>query len=241
MSSQNPNNVPSSASGSVAPGIASTDSTATGNVATGETAIRPGRRTLLAVIIAAAVIIMLAVGMGFAFAATRGAGHAASATPSGTTGAAASTTSQSSDGSAADNAAATDDAAAAGSTADSASTSNDGTASSSAASAAVSGAKLLEHADQACNPHVNFTGSTATESLVGESGGKTLTLMSGKDSDKRTYQCAVRETRVPQSVLNRVKATGMNDGLQSASWDGVTMTWSVNDNVGVQLMFAAGR
>ncbi|MBT1167221.1 hypothetical protein [Bifidobacterium simiarum] len=224
MSSQNPNNVPSSASGSVA----------SGNMATGETAIRPGRRTLLAVIVAAAVIIMLAVGMGFAFATTRGAGHTASATPANTTGAAAS---QSASASGASGDAASADSAAGAA----ASASNGGAASSSSAAAALSGAKLLEYADQACNPHVNFTGSTATESLVGESGGKTLTLMSGKDSDKRTYQCVVRETRVPQSVLSRVRATGMNDGLQSASWDGVTMTWSVNDNVGVQLMFAAGR
>ncbi|WP_133124883.1 hypothetical protein [Bifidobacterium margollesii] len=188
------------------------------------------RRMVIVTVVTVAIIVVLAIGMGFAFAATRGdrgtaSGQATSAQASSAQ--ASSATSQSRSGEA--------DGQSAGRRTSQSATKSAGTA------AGLSGADLLTHADQGCDPHVDFTGSTATESLIGESGGRSLTLMSGKDSDRHVYQCVIRETRMPDEVRQRVEASGMNDGLQSASWDGVTMTWSVNGNVGVQLMFTAGR
>lgn len=180
---------------------------------------------VIVTVVTVAIIVVLVVGMGFAFAATRGDRGTASAQSSSAQGTSAASQSRSGE----------PDEQSAGRVPSQSATKSAGV------TAGLSGTDLLTHADQACDPHVDFTGSTATESLIGESGGRSLTLMSGKDSDKHVYQCVIRETRMPDAVRQRVESSDMNDGLQSATWNGVTMTWSVNDNVGVQLMFTAGR
>lgn len=88
---------------------------------------------------------------------------------------------------------------------------------------------------QECDPHVSFTGDPAAESLILEEGNQSLTLLSGKDSDHKTYDCVMNALEIPSDLKQKIRAAKMSDGLQEAAWGDVSVTWSYNDNTGLDL------
>ena len=88
---------------------------------------------------------------------------------------------------------------------------------------------------QECDPHVSFTGDPAAESLILEEGNQSLTLLSGKDSDHKTYDCVMDALEIPSDLKQKIRAAKMSDGLQEAAWGDVSVTWSYNDNTGLDL------
>lgn len=94
--------------------------------------------------------------------------------------------------------------------------------------------------DKRCDTNVQFS-ETATdkEIMVSESGGKSLTLLSGKDSSKTAIDCVLENFGMPSSLREKILNAKMDDGLKTERWKGMDVTWIYNDNSGLQLTVEA--
>ncbi|MFC5222838.1 hypothetical protein [Bifidobacterium leontopitheci] len=94
--------------------------------------------------------------------------------------------------------------------------------------------------DTACDTKEAFSETAINkEIMVTEDGGKSLTLLSGKDSDKKAVECVLKNFGMPDDLRSRILNAKMDDGLKTERWKGMDVTWIYNDNSGLQLTVEA--
>ncbi|RSX53689.1 hypothetical protein D2E25_1012 [Bifidobacterium goeldii] len=94
----------------------------------------------------------------------------------------------------------------------------------------------LQQADSVCNPHTTFNAENpAQESLIVDQATKSLTLMSGSQSDFKTFNCVAQQLQIPADVTAEIDSKQDQPMQKSFTWNGLTGTWSYNVNSGLQL------
>lgn len=66
--------------------------------------------------------------------------------------------------------------------------------------------------------------------------GRTL-IVDGASPSSDILTCIVKESRMPESVLNRINGTRALDGTLNDSWDNITVSWNYHPGVGVNMVF----
>lgn len=95
---------------------------------------------------------------------------------------------------------------------------------------------LVSKVNTECNPNVEFNETAYNkEIMVTEDGGKSMTLLSGKDSSKKTLDCMLTKYGMPDDLKKRILGAKMDDGLKTERWNGMDVTWIYNDNSGLQV------
>ncbi|MBW3087464.1 hypothetical protein KIH77_01725 [Bifidobacterium sp. 82T24] len=95
---------------------------------------------------------------------------------------------------------------------------------------------LVSKVNTECNPDVAFSETAYDkEVMVTEDGGKSMTLLSGKDSSKKTLDCMLAKYGMPDDLKQRILGAKMDDGLKTERWNGMDVTWIYNDNTGLQV------
>ncbi|RSX54240.1 hypothetical protein D2E25_0548 [Bifidobacterium goeldii] len=95
---------------------------------------------------------------------------------------------------------------------------------------------VLQQADSACNPHTTFNAENPTqESLIVDQATRSLTLMSGAQSNFTTYDCIAKQLQIPTDVTAEIESKQDQPDQKSFTWNGLTGTWSYNVNSGLQL------
>ncbi|NEG95360.1 hypothetical protein GFD17_01025 [Bifidobacterium sp. SMB2] len=95
---------------------------------------------------------------------------------------------------------------------------------------------LVSKVDSECNPDVEFSETAYDkEIMVTEDGGKSMTLLSGKDSSKKTLDCMLTKYGMPDDLKQKILDAKMDDGLKTERWNGMNVTWIYNNNTGLQV------
>ncbi|PWG59424.1 hypothetical protein DF200_07745 [Bifidobacterium catulorum] len=95
---------------------------------------------------------------------------------------------------------------------------------------------LVSKVNTDCNPNVQFSETSINkEIMVTEDGGKSMTLLSGKDSSKKTLDCMLTKYGMPEDLKHRILDAKMDDGLKTERWNGMDVTWIYNENSGLQV------
>jgi len=93
----------------------------------------------------------------------------------------------------------------------------------------------LHHVYETCGAGNTAFASADGEMLVLESDGQSLSLISGKNSDKSLYRCVADAIEMPDDVRTQIDNDADSAGSSEARWNGLYATWSVSPNSGLDL------
>lgn len=100
----------------------------------------------------------------------------------------------------------------------------------------------LQQAVKACDPHNDFNSSDNTkESLIADGTGKSLTLLSGSQSDFTTFNCVAKQLDMPEADVTAMTAKQDQPNQQTFTWNGLTASWIYNANSGLSLTITAAK
>ena len=94
----------------------------------------------------------------------------------------------------------------------------------------------LAQADSACNPHTTFNSEDPSkEALVYDESSKSLTVLSGSESDFSAFSCVADALQMPAEERTRIEAKADQPLQQTLEWNGFNATWSYNEHSGLNL------
>ncbi|MBW3081338.1 hypothetical protein [Bifidobacterium saguinibicoloris] len=100
----------------------------------------------------------------------------------------------------------------------------------------------LQRAVKKCDPHTDFDSSDNTkESLIADGAGKSLTLLSGSQSDFTTFDCVAKQLDMPADDITAMTSKQDQPDQQTFTWDGLTASWIYNANSGLSLTITAAE
>lgn len=100
----------------------------------------------------------------------------------------------------------------------------------------------LQQAVKACDPHNDFNSADNTkESLIADGTGKSLTLLSGSQSDFTTFNCVAKQLDMPEADVTAMTSKQDQPDQQTFTWNGLTASWIYNANSGLSLTITASK
>ena len=99
--------------------------------------------------------------------------------------------------------------------------------------------KSFKAVDSACNKGTQFNSDPSQEAMLVEDGGRSLTVMSGAQSDMSVFECVADKIALPSEVRQSIESKQSQPDERSANWDGMTATWTFNPNTGLDLYITA--
>lgn len=121
-------------------------------------------------------------------------------------------------------------------------------ASSPAPSAATSSApvkSLIQQASNSCHLDTGAYGSGSAYATIGDAG-YTITLSGsakgrGNGLTDNEMVCALKAVSVPDRVVSEMDATRALDGMQRASWDKMSASWTYHPDDGLQVILTESK
>lgn len=94
----------------------------------------------------------------------------------------------------------------------------------------------LAQTDSACNPHTTFNSEDPSkEALVYDESSKSLTVLSGSESNFSAFSCVANALRMPAEERTQIEAKADQPLQQTFEWNGFSATWSYNEHSGLNL------
>jgi len=100
-------------------------------------------------------------------------------------------------------------------------------------------AENFESANVSCNKGTQFNSDPSQEAMLVEDGGRSLTLMSGAQSDLSVFECVADKIALPDEVRQSIETKQSQPDERSVNWNDMTATWTFNPNTGLDLYITA--